>query len=81
MIFGYARVSKAEGQDTAAQVVVLKAAGAETILEDAASGGRFDRPALQRLLGRKPINGSGFPDGSNCDSSSFSGALRWAATI
>lgn len=51
MIFGYARVSKAEGQDTAAQVAVLKAAGAETIFEDAASGGRFDRPALQKLLG------------------------------
>ena len=50
MIFGYARVSKAEGQDTAAQVAALKAAGAETIFEDAASGGRFDRPSLQKLL-------------------------------
>ena len=50
MIYGYARVSKAEGQDTAAQVAVLKSAGAETIFEDAASGGRFDRPALQKLL-------------------------------
>ena len=50
MIFGYARVSKAEGQDTAAQVAALKAAGAETIFEDAASGGRFDRLSLQKLL-------------------------------
>lgn len=50
MIFGYARVSKAEGQDTAAQIGALKAAGAETIFEDAASGGRCDRPALQELL-------------------------------
>lgn len=50
MIFGYARVSKAEGQDTAAQVAALKAAGAETLFEDAASGGRFDRQALQKLL-------------------------------
>lgn len=50
MIFGYARVSKSEGQDTAAQVATLKAAGAETIFEDAASGGRFDRPFLQELL-------------------------------
>lgn len=50
MIYGYARVSKAEGQDTAAQVAALKAAGAETIFEDAASGGRFDRPSLQALL-------------------------------
>lgn len=50
MIFGYARVSKAEGQDTAAQVGALKAAGAETIFEDNASGGRYDRPSLQELL-------------------------------
>ncbi|HCE24604.1 MAG TPA: resolvase [Hyphomonas sp.] len=50
MIFGYARVSKAEGQDTAAQVAALNAAGAETIFEDAASGGRFDRLSLQALL-------------------------------
>jgi len=50
LIFGYARVSKAEGQDTAAQVAALKAAGAETIFEDAASGGRFDRLSLQKLL-------------------------------
>ena len=50
MIFGYARVSKAEGQDTAPQRAALKAAGAEAIFEDAASGGRFDRSALQTLL-------------------------------
>jgi len=50
LIFGYARVSKAEGQDTAAQVAALKAVGAETIFEDAASGGRLDRPSLQELL-------------------------------
>ncbi|WP_041375772.1 recombinase family protein [Polymorphum gilvum] len=50
MIFGYARVSKIEGQDTAAQIAALKAAGADTIFEDAASGGRYNRPALQKLL-------------------------------
>jgi DNA invertase Pin-like site-specific DNA recombinase len=50
LIYGYARVSKSEGQDTAAQIAALKAAGAEAIFEDAASGGRFDRPALQKLL-------------------------------
>lgn len=50
MIIGYARISKAEGQDTAPQVAALKAAGAEAMFEDAASGGRFDRPALQNLL-------------------------------
>lgn len=52
MIVGYARVSKAEGQDTATQVAAIKAAGAEIIFEDAASGGRFDRPSLQQLLDR-----------------------------
>lgn len=50
MIFGYVRVSKAEGQDTAPQVAALKAVGAEAMFEDVASGGRFHRPALQKLL-------------------------------
>lgn len=50
MIFGYVRVSKAEGQDTAPQVAALTAAGAVAIFEDTASGGRYDRPALQEML-------------------------------
>ena len=50
MIFGYARVSKLNKQDTVAQVKALKAAGAKKILEEKAPGGRWDRPELHRLL-------------------------------
>ena len=49
MLFGYARVSTDE-QDTAAQVSALKAAGCERIYREKASGGRWDRPELHRLL-------------------------------
>jgi len=50
MLIGYARVSKIEGQDTAAQVSALRDAGAKRIFEEQASGGRWDRPELHRLL-------------------------------
>src|SRR5580700_9557689 len=49
MLIGYARVSTNE-QDTAAQVTALKAAGCERIYREKASGGRWDRPELHRLL-------------------------------
>ena len=49
MLIGYARVSTIE-QETAAQVAALKAAGCERIYREKASGGRWDRPELQRLL-------------------------------
>ena len=49
MFLGYARVSTTD-QDTAAQVTALKAAGCERIFREKASGGRWDRPELQRLL-------------------------------
>src|ERR1700752_4139606 len=49
MMLGYARVSTNE-QDTAAQVSALKSAGCEKILREKASGGRWDRPELHRLL-------------------------------
>ncbi|MGO9060949.1 MAG: recombinase family protein [Candidatus Binataceae bacterium] len=49
MLIGYARVSTSE-QETAAQVTALKAAGCERIYREKASGGRWDRPELQRLL-------------------------------
>jgi DNA invertase Pin-like site-specific DNA recombinase len=49
MLFGYARVSTNE-QDTAAQVAALKTAGCKRIYREKASGGRWDRPELQRLL-------------------------------
>jgi len=50
MLLGYARVSKADDQDTAAQVSALKAAGCTRIYEEKASGGRWDRPELHRVL-------------------------------
>jgi len=50
MLLGYARVSKTGDQDTAAQVGALKAAGCKRIYEERASGGRWDRPELHRLL-------------------------------
>ena len=49
MVFGYARVST-DDQDTNAQERSLKAAGATTVFTERASGGRWDRPKLQRLL-------------------------------
>ena len=50
MLFGYARISKADHQDTAAQVDALKVAGCRRVFEEKASGGRWDRPELHRLL-------------------------------
>src|SRR5213594_2388085 len=49
MLIGYARVST-DDQDTAAQVAALKKAGCERIYREKASGGRWDRPELHRLL-------------------------------
>src|SRR6185436_1787408 len=51
MLIGYARVSTSE-QETAAQVAALKSAGCEKIFREKASGGRWDRHELQRLLGQ-----------------------------
>jgi DNA invertase Pin-like site-specific DNA recombinase len=50
MLMGYARVSTADRQDTAVQVEALKQAGAQRVFEDYASGGRWDRPQLQRMI-------------------------------
>src|SRR5438067_10059942 len=49
MLIGYARVSTND-QETATQVAALKATGCERIYREKASGGRWDRPELQRLL-------------------------------
>ena len=49
MLIGYARVSSNE-QDTTAQVSALKTAGCERIFREKATGGRWNRPELQRLL-------------------------------
>lgn len=49
MRIGYARVSTQE-QDTRAQITALEQAGCEQIFQEKASGGRWDRPELHRLL-------------------------------
>lgn len=49
MLIGYARVSSNE-QDTSTQVAALKSAGCEMIFREKASGGRWDRPELHKLL-------------------------------
>jgi DNA invertase Pin-like site-specific DNA recombinase len=49
MLIGYARVSTND-QETATQVTALKAAGCERTYREKASGGRWDRPKLHRLL-------------------------------
>src|SRR5262252_10182741 len=49
MLIGYARVSTND-QETATQVAALKAVGCERIYREKASGGRWDRPELHRLL-------------------------------
>ena len=49
MRIGYARVSTQE-QDNAAQIAALKEAGCKRIFEEKATGGRWERPELHRLL-------------------------------
>ena len=51
MMIGYARVST-QDQETAAQIAALKTFGCELIFQEKASGGRWDRPELNRLLGQ-----------------------------
>ena len=49
MLIGYARVST-QDQDSAAQIAALESAGGEIIFQERASGSRWDRPELQRLM-------------------------------
>jgi DNA invertase Pin-like site-specific DNA recombinase len=49
MLIGYARVPSND-QETNLQVDALKSAGCERIYREKASGGRWDRPELHRLL-------------------------------
>lgn len=51
MLIGYARVSTND-QDTEAQVAALTKCGCELLFQEKASGGRWDRPELHRLLGQ-----------------------------
>jgi DNA invertase Pin-like site-specific DNA recombinase len=50
MLLGYARVSKGDEQSNAVQAKALRNAGCDRIFEEAASGGRWDRPELHRML-------------------------------
>ena len=50
MLLGYARVSKGDEQSNAVQAIALRAAGCRRIFEEVASGGRWDRPELHRML-------------------------------
>ena len=50
MLLGYARVSKGDEQNNALQAKALWAAGCCKLVEEAASGGRWDRPELHRML-------------------------------
>lgn len=49
MLIGYARVST-QDQNAATQVAALELAGCELVFQEKASGGRWDRPELHRLL-------------------------------
>ena len=50
MLLGCARVSKGDEQNNALQAKALRAAGCRKLFEEAASGGRWDRPELHRML-------------------------------
>lgn len=50
MPLGYARVSKGDEQNNTLQAKALRAAGCRRLFEEAASGGRWDRPELHRML-------------------------------
>ena len=50
MLIGYARVSKGDEQSSKAQGRALSEAGCKRVFEEKASGGRWDRPELHRML-------------------------------
>lgn len=50
LLLGYARVSKGDEQNNTLQAKALRTAGCRRLFEEAASGGRWDRPELHRLL-------------------------------
>ncbi len=50
LLLGYARVSKGDEQNNALQAKALRAAGCRRLFEESASGGRWDRPELHRML-------------------------------
>ena len=50
MLIGYARVSKGDDQSNRAQARALAEAGCKRVFEEKASGGRWERPELHRML-------------------------------
>lgn len=50
MIFGYSRVSKGDEQNSRLQLQAFKSTKVEKIFEETASGGRWDRPMLHKML-------------------------------
>jgi hypothetical protein len=50
VLLDYARISKGDEQNNALQTKALRATGCRRIFEETASGGRWDRPELHRLL-------------------------------
>ena len=50
MIFGYSRVSKGEDQNSRLQLNAFKKAKVKKVFEEKASGGRWDRPLLHKML-------------------------------
>ena len=50
MLIGYARVSKGDEQSNKAKARALSEAGCKRVFEEKASGGRWDRPELHRML-------------------------------
>src|ERR1041385_5426535 len=49
-LLGYARVSRGDEQNDLLQAKALRAAGCRRVFEEVASGGRWDRPELHRML-------------------------------
>jgi hypothetical protein len=49
-LLGYARVSKGDEQNNLLLAKALRAAGCRRVFEEVASGGRWDRPELHRML-------------------------------
>ena len=49
-LLGYARISKGDEQNNTLQTKALRGAGCRRLFEEAASGGRWDRPELRRML-------------------------------
>ena len=50
MIFGYSRVSKGDDQNAGLQLQAFEKANVDKVFQEAASGGRWDRPVLHKML-------------------------------